>query len=86
VSNADWAPTMARVLGIRITPKGKRVGRVMSEALRGGASVKSVRYRRASATAKGGFVTVLRGQRVGTFTYFDTAGAPGRTLQGEIVR
>ena len=86
VSNADWVPTVAKLLGVRITPKGKRVGRVMSEALRGGGPVSSARYRRASAAAKDGFVTVLRGQRVGTFTYFDTAGAPDRTLQGEIVR
>jgi len=81
VSNADWAPTLARVLGLRITPHGKGGGRVMREALTGGgAAPKTTPVVVASKPAANGFVTVLNAQEAAGQTYYDAAGAPGRTL------
>ena len=39
ISNADIAPTLAQVMGLDLPPKGKLTGRVISEALTGGAAV-----------------------------------------------
>ena len=39
VSNADIAPTLARLMGLDLAPRGKLTGRVISEALKGGAPV-----------------------------------------------
>jgi len=81
VSNADWANTLARVLGLQLTANGHARGRVMSEALVGGGpppKVASVIV--ASKPAANGFTTVLNAQATPGETYFDAAGAPGRTL------
>ena len=81
VSNADWAPTLAHVLGLDMPPRGRLTGRVISEALAGGKApprAKAVRLR--SAPAANGFVTVLKAQKAGGRTYFDAAGMPGRTI------
>ncbi|MBV9990357.1 MAG: alkaline phosphatase family protein [Alphaproteobacteria bacterium] len=77
VSNADVNPTLAKVLGLTIPPKGGLKGRPATEALRGGAGVKSAHARRASAPAANGRVTVLEYQKVGDTRYFDAAGFPG---------
>ena len=79
VSNADLAPTLAHVLGLRLDRSGA-AGRVLSEALKGGAPVAARKFTLRSTPAANGFVTVLKGQRVGATPYFDAAGAPGRTL------
>src|SRR5215468_10113408 len=80
VSNADIGLTMARVLRLTLPAKGKLVGRVLSEAMPGGAvpphSVKTVR----SEPSDAGLRTVLSYQVVGTTRYFDAAGFPGRTV------
>ena len=81
VSNADWIPTVAKALGLQLPSKGHNVGRVMSEALAGGAdAVTATPFTLSSTPAPNRFVTVLKGWRVGDAPYFDTAGAPDRTL------
>ncbi len=79
-SNADLGRTMARLLGLTITPKGKLVGRVLAEAMPGGALpfVRSGILR--SGADPHGLRTVLRCQIVGGTRYFDAAGIPGRVL------
>ncbi len=80
ISNADITPTMASILNLRINPKGKLVGRVISEAIRNGADVTVERRTRVSAPGPGGVRTYLNEQSVGTTRYFDAAGFPGRTV------
>lgn len=80
VSNADVNPTLAKVLGLTIAPKGGLKGRTATEALKGGAMVKTSHVRQASAPAANGRVTVLEGQKVGDTRYFDAAGFPGLTV------
>jgi hypothetical protein len=80
VSNADWAVTLAQILGLELGPAA-RSGRVMSEALRDGAAPPTVTPIRVdSAPAANGFRTLLRGQQAASGSYFDAAGMPGRTL------
>jgi len=80
VSNADWAPTLAKLLGLSMPANGSLTGRVMTEALPGGAipafSASTIR----STPAAGGFETVLDRQSVGDEVYFDAAGMPGRVV------
>jgi arylsulfatase A-like enzyme len=81
VSNADWANTLAHILGIELPASGRLRGRVMSEALTEGAptpEARAVTIR--SEPAANGFITVLNTQEAGGQTYFDAAGMPGRTL------
>ncbi len=80
VSNADWAPTIRQILGLKVEPKGALVGRVMTEALPGGAEPMTTTEILRSRKAPGGFETVLDLQRVGGETYFDAAGMPGRVV------
>jgi hypothetical protein len=80
VSNADIAPTLARIAGLEIAPKGTLKGRPAKEALRGGKPVASAKHVVASAPAANGEKTVLQYQTVGTTRYFDAAGFPGRTV------
>jgi arylsulfatase A-like enzyme len=84
VGNADWAPTLAHVLGLTLDGPGDLRGRIMIEALRDGppppsAEAKVVR----SPPAANGFVTVLKAQALDGETYLDAAGAPGRALGSE---
>ena len=62
------------------TDPGQRghTGRVISEALVGGAAVEGAPFTLRSAPAANGFVTTLQGQKVGETPYFDAAGGPGR--------
>ncbi len=39
ISNADITPTLAHVMGLDLAPRGKLTGRVIGEALKGGAPV-----------------------------------------------
>ena len=80
VSNADIAPTLAKILGFELPSVGKLNGRVITESLVGGRSVKSQSAARVSAPAANGFVTKLDYQSVGTNEYYDAAGAPGRAV------
>lgn len=81
VSNADWAPTLARILGLDMPPRGALTGRVMAEALTDGPAppeAKAIVLR--SEPAANGFVTVLKAQEADGRRYFDAAGMPGRTI------
>jgi arylsulfatase A-like enzyme len=80
VSNADVGWTVMSILGLHITPKGTLVGRPMREALRGGSVPAFTRATIRSTPGPNGLVTELRTQKVGTTTYFDAAGFPGRTV------
>ena len=81
VSNADLAWTAARILHLPLKPRGRHTGRVLSEALRGGGRVPASRRDTIrSDVGPGGFVTVLKRQRIGDIPYFDAAGYPGRTV------
>ncbi|HEV2530220.1 alkaline phosphatase family protein [Phenylobacterium sp.] len=81
VSNADWAPTLARILGLDMAPRGKLTGRVMEEALADGAAPPAARrVVLRSEPATNGFITVLNAQTAAGKTYFDAAGMPGRVI------
>jgi arylsulfatase A-like enzyme len=80
VSNADVAPTVAEILGLKRAAIGHLLGRPMSEALVGGAVLPVSVTSASSAPAANGFVTNLEGQIAGGEPYFDAAGAFGRTV------
>lgn len=80
VSNADWTPTMAHILGLKMEPKGKLMGRVMAEALPGGTVPAFTAETTKSDKAAGGFYTVLDTQKLGDIVYLDAAGMPGRVV------
>jgi hypothetical protein len=74
ISNADIAPTLARILGLPLESKGHLNGRVLTEALAGGKTVNISKRRIAVSTAAAnGKVTVLMYQEYGKQVYFDQA-------------
>jgi arylsulfatase A-like enzyme len=80
-SNADLAPTIAKILKIKLTTQGKLVGRVLNEVLAGGPD--SINFKSSvlqSVATNDAIKTILKYQTVGKTRYFDTAGFPGRTL------
>jgi len=80
-SNADLGMTIASLLKLDIPAKGNLVGRVLSEALKGGDPVpSSSRKVLNSESDAGGNVTRLAYQVLGRTYYFDAAGYPGRTV------
>ncbi|MGA2895946.1 MAG: alkaline phosphatase family protein, partial [Xanthobacteraceae bacterium] len=79
-SNADIGRTIAQLMHLEVTDKGKLVGRVLSEALPGGAVPEVSSRVLTSEPAPNGLVTVLDMQTVGSTRYFDAAGFPGRTV------
>ena len=62
ISNADIAPTLARIGGIDLAPKGKLTGRVIGEALKGGKAVAVTRRTVTSDPGPGGVRTILNEQ------------------------
>ena len=78
VSNADWAPTLAHVLGLDRAPRGALSGRVMAEALEGGREPKVRRRTVRSDRGAPGLRMMLDVQSVGDWRYYDAAGYPGR--------
>jgi len=80
ISNADIAPTLARLLGISLSSRGKLKGRVITESLKGGDPVKAERETVVSVPAENGLTTILNLQKVGSNVYFDAAGFAGRTV------
>jgi arylsulfatase A-like enzyme len=80
VSNADIAPTLAQAIGVTLAPVGALRGRVISEALVGGAPVTVERKDIVSPPGDGGLRTIVNLQYVGSTPYFDAAGFPGRTV------
>lgn len=80
VSNADIAPTLAHVMGFVLPSKGALKGRVISEALAGGAEVAVQSQIVKSEPGPDGVRTVLNLQSVGPARYFDAAGFEGKTV------
>lgn len=80
VGNADVGMTIAHVLGLDIARRGALTGRVVAEALPGGAMPAVAATTLRSAPGAGGLQTVLTFQSVGTTRYFDAGGFPGRTV------
>lgn len=80
VSNADWAPTLAHVLGIRLASRGGETGRVMAEALPGGRTPKLGRETVRSPRGESGLRMSLNVQTAGEARYYDAAGYPGRVV------
>jgi arylsulfatase A-like enzyme len=80
VSNADLAVTLAHILGLEFGDEG-RTGRVITEALEGAAAAPAAnRVTLRSEPAVNGFQTLLDRQDLGGRSYFDAAGAQGRTI------
>lgn len=79
VSNADVGRTIAHILGLNIVPKGNLIGRVIDEALPGGAMPAVATTTLRSPPGVGGIETVVAFQQVGMTRYFDAAGFNGRT-------
>ncbi len=79
-SNADIGKTLARILKLKIPSKGKLIGRVLTEAMPGGAAPHYVAKVLSSEQSANGLSTVLDYQLVGTTRYFDAAGFVGRTV------
>jgi len=80
VSNADLGRTLGEILGLRLKPRGKLLGRVIREAMPGGAIPHFTTRVMVSAPGPGGLATILNYQLVGNTKYFDAAGFRGRTL------
>ena len=79
-SNADLGRTIAQLMQLNASDKGKLVGRVLSEVLPGGALPDTSSSVVTSEPAANGLMTVIDMQQVGTTQYFDVAGFPGRTV------
>lgn len=80
-SNADVAPTLAKILNLKLPAQGKLIGRVLNEAFKSGPdTIEYKSFTLKSPPAANGLSTVLKYQTVGKTRYFDTAGFPGRTL------
>jgi len=79
-SNADIGITIAKLLNLPITAKGKLTGRYLSEATPNGHLSVASRGTLQSEPDELGHKTVLIYQKLGDETYFDAAGYPGRTL------
>lgn len=80
VSNADVGKTLASILKLETSNKGKLLGRVLSEAMPGGKLPKFRSKTMTSALGTHGLHTVLKYQAVGQTMYFDVAGFPKRTV------
>jgi hypothetical protein len=81
-SNADIGMTIARLLQLQLAPKGKLLGRVLTESLRGHENdlLPKIEYRlQESDSSFNGLKTVLRTQAMGAYTYYDAAGFLGPT-------
>jgi hypothetical protein len=83
VSNADIGMTIAHLLQLQLTPKGQLLGRVLTESLRGHEHdpCPKIEYgTRESEPSSNGWKTILRTQKIGSYTYYDAAGFLGRTI------
>ena len=79
-SNADVGRTIAQLMQLDVSGKGRLVGRPLTEALPGGAVPEVTSRVVVSEPAANGLTTVLNTQMVGDTRYFDAAGFPGRTV------
>ena len=74
VGNADIAPTLAHILGLKLPMKGKLTGRVLNEALLNGTDkVPFTSKKIASEPTAAGKSTTMLYQQVGSQLYFDEA-------------
>ena len=80
VSNADVGQTLGEILGLRIKPRGRLVGRVIREAMPGGTTPRFAARTLVSEPGHNGLATILNYQILGDTKYFDAAGFSGRTL------
>ncbi len=80
VSNADLGRTIAQLMRLDATDKGKLVGRVLGETLPNGPLPEVTSRVVTSNPAPNGLMTVIDMQMVGVARYFDVAGFPGRTV------
>jgi Type I phosphodiesterase / nucleotide pyrophosphatase len=79
-SNADIGRTIAQLMHLDTSDKGRLLGRVLTEALPGGAVPEVSSRVITSESAANGLATVLDMQQVGQTRYFDVAGFAGRTV------
>jgi hypothetical protein len=79
-SNADLGRTIAQLMRLDVSDKGKLIGRVISEALPNGALPAVTSRVLISDPAPNGLATVINMQMVGDTRYYDAAGFPGRTV------
>jgi Type I phosphodiesterase / nucleotide pyrophosphatase len=79
-SNADIGRTIAQLMHLDASDKGKLMGRVLSEVLPSGALPDVSSRVITPEPAANGLMTVLDMQQVGETRYFDVAGFPGRTV------
>jgi Type I phosphodiesterase / nucleotide pyrophosphatase len=80
VSNADVGQTLARLLDLKIPFRGSLMGRLIEEALPGGAEPAVAAYILRAPPSAGGLATVLSYHQVDKARYFAAAGFPGRTV------
>ena len=79
-SNADVGRTIAHLLQLNVSDRGKLVGRVLAEALPNGAVPEVTSRVLMSEPAPNGLTTVINTQTVGETRYFDAGGFVGRTV------
>jgi hypothetical protein len=79
-SNADIAVTIAQILKLKPKANGTLIGRVLAEAMPGGAAPAVKRLTVRGKPAENGLATTVLVQAVGDVLYFDAAGFPGRTV------
>jgi hypothetical protein len=80
VSNADIGQTLKQLLGLKIPFGGSLRGRVIEEALPGGAEPAVTVETLRGEPGTNGLATTLSYSQVGTTRYFSAAGFPGRTV------
>ena len=73
VGNADIVPTVAKILGLQLPPKGKLQGRVIEEALKGGPDAKAPVMKWVVSDPAGDKRTVMFLQEFGGQRYFYSA-------------
>jgi arylsulfatase A-like enzyme len=71
--NADIVPTLARIIGVELHPRGVLQGRVLDEALTSGPVAPVVRSERLLSPAADGRRTLLQYQTLGRARYLDAA-------------
>jgi hypothetical protein len=80
VSNADVGQTLARLLGLKIPFRSSLMGRMIEEALPGGAEPAATAETLRAPPGANGLATALSYSQVGTARYLSAAGFPGRTV------
>ena len=80
VSNADVGRTLSDLLGLKIKPRGKLLGRVIREAMPGGIIPVFTKRTMFSSPGQDGLTTILNYQLVGNTKYLDAGGFAGRTV------